>query len=217
MQSSGRQQPGPRSAGFKLSCVLRLDCGDNALLFWTPTGFTLAVHWQVTQRVSGCVSQRRGLLPYVASSLLTADTISPEATGTPHHTTPHQAYCTRQGQPRQRHGLAAHQKYFTRCLDLTFEACRHEFPEEVLKGAVKRQGETVSVARRAWSLKQTQAGAQEVQTMRSDPRVGAISPADVPHVWVVRSVRRGAKLWLHAVPSPCPCHRSRAGARTRRA
>lgn len=41
--------------------------------------------------------------------------------------------------------------------------------------------------------------------MRSDPRVGAISPADVVHVWVVRSVRRGAKLWLRAVPGPWPC------------
>lgn len=40
--------------------------------------------------------------------------------------------------------------------------------------------------------------------MRSDPRVGAISPADAPQVWVVRSVRRGAKLWLHAVPGASP-------------
>lgn len=40
--------------------------------------------------------------------------------------------------------------------------------------------------------------------MRSDPRVGAISTADALHVWVVRSVRRGAKLWLHAVPGPSP-------------
>lgn len=40
--------------------------------------------------------------------------------------------------------------------------------------------------------------------MRSDPRVGAISPADALQVWVVRSVRRGAKLWLPAVPGPSP-------------
>lgn len=40
--------------------------------------------------------------------------------------------------------------------------------------------------------------------MRSDPRVGAISPAYAFYVWVVRSVRRRAKLWLHAVPGPSP-------------
>lgn len=75
------------------------------------------------------------------------------------------------------------------------------FPKR-LKGSVKRRGETVSGPRRAWWLKQSRAGAQEAQTMRSDPRVGAICPADAAQVWAVRSVRRGAKLWLHAVPGP---------------
>lgn len=40
---------------------------------------------------------------------------------------------------RQWHCGAAHRRYISRCLDLTFEACRHEFPEAV-EGVSQKTG-----------------------------------------------------------------------------
>lgn len=143
------------------------------------------------------------------------------------NTTPHLAHAAKttgrtwyparlpEGPIMRRHCLAAHRRYFSRCLDLPFEACRHGLPKAVEGVGQKTGRNSVSAATGLvveTNSSQDRRGPNDEIRSQSWRHLPGRCPRSLC-AWFGRSAEGQALTTRGAWP--WPCHRSRADPRTR--